>query len=66
MREIVFLVSSFLVCWKGVYPFLDVDELKNIHYDIDIVDKPVLIGRVRYYDFNARLVLGLGCKCNSC
>lgn len=45
MREVLFLLSSFLVCWKGVYPFLDIDELKNIHYDIDIVDQPVLYGR---------------------
>ncbi|KAJ8036559.1 ATP-dependent RNA helicase dhx29 [Holothuria leucospilota] len=47
MREVLFLLSSFLVCWKGVYPFLDIDELKNIHYDIDIVDQPVLYGRTK-------------------
>ena len=29
-----------------VSSLLDLEELKNVHYEIDISDKPVLIGRV--------------------
>ncbi len=54
--------ASLCLCLTLFIPvvntFLDLEELKNVHYEIDISDKPVLIGRVSkfrsYFDVAVR------------
>ncbi|XP_038045893.1 protein OS-9-like isoform X2 [Patiria miniata] len=41
---LVFCCSFSLFC-SNIFAFLDLEELKSVHYDIDILSTPVLLGR---------------------